>query len=92
MFEMFKFFQVMEEESPPLLVTQISATDLDSGDNGRVTFMLLDDFEQTFEIDSSSGEIYTQTKLDRETVANYELTVIVEDQVKSVNFCMYDVR
>lgn len=86
MLEMFKFLQVMEEESPPLLVTQISATDLDSGDNGRVTFMLLDDFEQTFEIDSSSGEIYTQTKLDRETVANYELTVIVEDQVKICQF------
>ncbi|XP_066141158.1 cadherin-related tumor suppressor isoform X1 [Euwallacea fornicatus] len=71
---------VMEEETPPLLVAQINATDLDSGENGRVSYKLLNDFQESFEIDSASGEIYTQAKLDRETMGTYELTVIAEDQ------------
>lgn len=71
----------MEEESPPILVAQISATDMDSGENGQISYKLLDDFDGSFEIDANSGEIYTQAKLDRESVASYELTVIAEDQV-----------
>lgn len=71
----------MEEESPPILVAQISAADMDSGENGQISYKLLDDFDGSFEIDANSGEIYTQAKLDRESVASYELTVIAEDQV-----------
>ncbi|KAL1509863.1 hypothetical protein ABEB36_004537 [Hypothenemus hampei] len=71
---------VMEEETPPILIAQINATDADSGENGRVSYKLVNDFDKTFEIDRNSGEIYTQTKLDRETIASYELAVIAEDQ------------
>lgn len=74
----------MEEESPPILVAQINATDLDSGENGQVNFKLLDNFDESFEIDSNSGEIYTRSKLDRETISSYELTVIAEDQVSNM--------
>ncbi|KAK4886263.1 hypothetical protein RN001_002534 [Aquatica leii] len=71
---------VLEEESPPQLVIKVSASDADSGDNGQITFRLLDDFEGTFEMDSESGEIYTNTKLDREETPSYELIVEAIDQ------------
>lgn len=71
--------EVLEEESPPLLVTKVSASDLDSGENGSITYRLVNDFEASFEIDANSGEIYTAVKLDREEVAQYELIVEAVD-------------
>ncbi|CAH1977280.1 unnamed protein product [Acanthoscelides obtectus] len=71
---------VMEEEAPPLLVVKVSATDADSGENARVTYKLLDDFDGTFEIDGETGEIYTSTRLDREDIPSYELTVEAVDE------------
>ncbi|CAH1187899.1 unnamed protein product [Phyllotreta striolata] len=71
---------VIEEEAPPLLVVKVSATDIDSGENGEITYKLLQDFEGAFEIDAQSGEIYTNVRLDREDISNYELTVEAVDQ------------
>ncbi|KYB27849.1 cadherin-related tumor suppressor [Tribolium castaneum] len=71
---------ILEEESPPQLVVKVSAEDLDSGENGQVTYKLTDDFDGTFEIDSESGEIYTNARLDREETPAYELTVEALDQ------------
>lgn len=71
---------VLEEESPAQLVMKVSASDTDSGENAQITYHLLDDFDGSFEIDSESGEIYTNTKLDREDIANYELVVNAIDQ------------
>lgn len=59
---------VMEEEYPPLFVTKVHATDHDSDENGQVTYHLLDDFSESFIIDSSTGQIETNAKLDREEV------------------------
>ncbi|KAL3265835.1 hypothetical protein HHI36_010031 [Cryptolaemus montrouzieri] len=58
---------------------KVSARDLDSGMNGQVSYRLLETFEDTFEIDSETGEIYTNMKLDREDVSHYELTVAAAD-------------
>uniref|UniRef100_A0A6P7GGN4 Cadherin-related tumor suppressor n=1 Tax=Diabrotica virgifera virgifera TaxID=50390 RepID=A0A6P7GGN4_DIAVI len=71
---------ILEEEAPPLLVVKVSASDADSGENGQITYKLLDDFEGAFEIDAESGEIYTNTRLDREDIASYELVVEAIDQ------------
>lgn len=71
---------ILENEPPPQLVVKVSATDVDSGENGQVTYKLFDDFEGAFEIDSASGEIYTNTRLDREEMSNYELLVEAVDQ------------
>ncbi|RZC36743.1 Cadherin, Laminin G 1, EGF, and/or Amelogenin domain containing protein, partial [Asbolus verrucosus] len=71
---------ILEEEAPPELVVKVSATDMDSGENGQITYKLTDDFEGAFEIDSESGEIYTNTRLDREDIASYELIVEALDQ------------
>lgn len=71
---------VMEEETPPQLVVKIGATDADDGENGMVTYRLEDDHEGSFEIDPDSGEIYTNTKLDREETSGYKLTVEAIDR------------
>lgn len=71
---------ILEEETPPQLVVKITASDADSGENGQVMFRLVDDFEGTFEMDPESGEIYTNTRLDREEIDSYELTVEALDQ------------
>lgn len=59
---------VMEEEYPPLFVAKVSATDRDSDENGQVTYHLINDFSESFIIDSSTGQIETNAKLDREEV------------------------
>ncbi|TMW50753.1 hypothetical protein DOY81_004167, partial [Sarcophaga bullata] len=72
--------EVMEEESPPQTIVKVKANDRDSGENGEVSYRLLNDFEGTFEIDADSGEIYTTMRLDREEISHYELTVEAVDQ------------
>lgn len=72
--------EVLEDEVPPQMVVRISATDADSEENGQVIYRLVNDFEKTFEIDSDTGEIFTNMRLDREDIANYELTVEAVDQ------------
>lgn len=61
---------VLEEEYPPLFVGKVSAKDRDSGENGQVTYHLVDDLSDSFTIDSNTGQIETNVKLDREEVNN----------------------
>lgn len=70
---------VPEEESPPQLVTKIEAHDDDSSENGRISFRLINDYEETFVIDSDSGEIFTNIALDRESIPFYEILVEAVD-------------
>lgn len=60
---------VPEEEYPAVFVTKISAKDADSGENGQVTYHLVDDFDEAFTIEENTGEIYTNARLDREEVS-----------------------
>lgn len=71
---------VLEEESPPVTVTRVSATDADSGENGIVSYRLVHDFDGSFEIDADTGDIITTMRLDREDIANYQLIVEAVDQ------------
>lgn len=59
---------VLENEYPPVPVTKVSAKDRDSGLNGQVTYHLVNNSFETFIIDSSTGQIDTNAKLDREEV------------------------
>ncbi|XP_059046362.1 cadherin-related tumor suppressor [Achroia grisella] len=70
---------VPEEESPPQLVIKIDAHDDDSNENGRISFKLVNDYEETFKIDSETGEIYTNIPLDRESIPYYEILVEAVD-------------
>lgn len=66
---------VLEDEYPPLFVGQVAASDRDSGENGQVTYHLVDDFSDTFIIDGNTGQIETNVKLDREEVYKCIITV-----------------
>ncbi|XP_072938698.1 cadherin-related tumor suppressor [Epargyreus clarus] len=70
---------VPEEESPPQLVIKIDAHDDDSNENGRISFRLVNDYEETFKIDSENGEISTNIALDRESIPFYEILVEAVD-------------
>lgn len=71
---------VLEEQTPPVFVLKISATDADSNENGQISYEIVDDFEGTFEINPDNGEIYTTVKLDREEINNYDVVIHAVDQ------------
>ncbi|XP_074118991.1 cadherin EGF LAG seven-pass G-type receptor 2 isoform X4 [Sminthopsis crassicaudata] len=71
------------EDVPPFTsVLQISATDRDSGLNGRVfyTFQGGDDGDGDFIVESTSGIVRTLRRLDRENVAQYILRAFAVDK------------
>ncbi|KAE8623202.1 hypothetical protein XENTR_v10005537 [Xenopus tropicalis] len=71
------------EDSPPYTsVLQVSATDRDSGLNGRIfyTFAGGDDGDGDFTVEYTSGIVRTLRQLDRENVVEYRLTVYAVDK------------
>ncbi|KFR02399.1 Neural-cadherin, partial [Opisthocomus hoazin] len=59
-------------------VIQVSATDLDLGQNGEITYSLLHDSGRDytyFHLDSQTGSVYTASVLDREKKGSYLLEV-----------------
>ncbi|XP_060248873.1 cadherin EGF LAG seven-pass G-type receptor 2 isoform X3 [Meriones unguiculatus] len=73
---------VYEDVPPFTSVLQISATDRDSGLNGRVfyTFQGGDDGDGDFIVESTSGIVRTLRRLDRENVAQYVLRAFAVDK------------
>ena len=68
------------------LVVTMTATDLDSGLNGRLTYSIIkqEPAGHTFSIDRESGQISTANELDRERVDNYGLVVMATDSAQPV--------
>ncbi|XP_041796788.1 protocadherin-16-like [Chelmon rostratus] len=56
----------------------VSASDRDSGPNGRLSYRFLHP-DRHFQINSHTGEISTRTILDREQQSSYQLVVVVQD-------------
>ncbi|TTV75071.1 Cadherin EGF LAG seven-pass G-type receptor 2 [Bagarius yarrelli] len=73
---------VMEDVPVYTSVVQVSATDQDSGLNGRVfyTFQGGDDGDGDFIIESTSGIVRTLRRLDRENTAMYNLQAFAVDK------------
>ncbi|XP_036373685.1 cadherin EGF LAG seven-pass G-type receptor 1-like [Megalops cyprinoides] len=73
-------YQVMISEDKPVgsTVVVISATDEDTGENARITYVMEDNVPQ-FKIDPDSGAITTQTEIDYEDQASYTLAIIARD-------------
>ncbi|XP_033089453.1 cadherin EGF LAG seven-pass G-type receptor 1 isoform X2 [Trachypithecus francoisi] len=78
------FYQgsIFEDAPPSTSILQVSATDRDSGPNGRLlyTFQGGDDGDGDFYIEPTSGVIRTQRRLDRENVAVYNLWALAVDR------------
>uniref|UniRef100_T1JHZ3 Uncharacterized protein n=1 Tax=Strigamia maritima TaxID=126957 RepID=T1JHZ3_STRMM len=73
---------IMEEELPPLPVMTVMALDADSGKNGKFSYRIRTDPENgsAFSIDSHSGKISTNSKLDREEMEHHTLFVEAVDE------------
>uniref|UniRef100_A0AAV2LKE3 Cadherin domain-containing protein n=1 Tax=Knipowitschia caucasica TaxID=637954 RepID=A0AAV2LKE3_KNICA len=70
---------VAEDAALRVAVCQVQATDLDLGENGRVTYELKSNPGEVFYINESSGVIRLNSPLDYEHQAYYELVVIARD-------------
>ncbi|CAL1272163.1 unnamed protein product [Larinioides sclopetarius] len=71
---------VQENLDPGQKVTQITAYDSDSGNNGLVFYKLGLGHNNKFYIDSKDGTVWTLSTLDYEKQAFYNMTVIAYDQ------------
>lgn len=60
-------------------VTVISATDLDDGVDGQVTFAIISGDDGKFSVDKYSGQIIVSGSLDREVKTSYSLTISAID-------------
>ena len=60
-------------------VAQLTAVDLDEGVNGTLNYSIIDNEDAIFFIDPSTGEIFTNSSLDREEVAFYSFLVEAAD-------------
>ena len=74
-------FEITEEQTSNLNLGSIVANDKDLEDNGRLTYTIKAGSGDLgkFQIDSSTGLISANTKLDRETQASYSFDVRVSD-------------
>ncbi|XP_038562420.1 cadherin EGF LAG seven-pass G-type receptor 1-like isoform X1 [Micropterus salmoides] len=73
-------YQVMLSEDRPVgsTVVTISATDEDTGENARISYIMEDNVPQ-FKIHPGTGAITTQTDVDYEDQASYTLAIIAHD-------------
>lgn len=75
------FAKVLENATIGTSVLQVSALDSDSGDNGRITYMIdrqRSDPQETFTIDED-GKIKVNKEVDYESQQAYELIVVARD-------------
>ncbi|PRD31895.1 UNVERIFIED_CONTAM: ds [Trichonephila clavipes] len=75
-------YQANVSEAAPkgTFVLKVDATDIDLGENGKLSFTIPNGVaENKFTINSQTGEIHTASLLDREHQASYFITVYVRD-------------
>ncbi|KAM7417879.1 hypothetical protein PAMA_017504 [Pampus argenteus] len=71
--------EVEENNQPGMSLLQVSASDADSGYNGRVTYRLDKHASTIFNIDHVTGQLSVSASLDREQQYVHRLTVIARD-------------
>ncbi|CAD5125122.1 DgyrCDS13365 [Dimorphilus gyrociliatus] len=87
---------VEENNRPGTLLCQLSATDSDRGDNGRVRYAIIrtkpDLFRSYFRINSTNGTLTIVKRLDRERGEKIELDIEARDRGEPSNFAMAIVK
>ena len=69
----------VQENSLGALVMTVGAIDKDMGTNGMIHYALPSDHKSIFRINSTTGELYTRSPLDREKQAMYKFNVSAID-------------
>ncbi|XP_066572373.1 protocadherin alpha-6-like [Amia ocellicauda] len=72
---------ISENSNPGTVIAFLSVTDLDSGSNGQVECSLLGDvpFELKPSFQESVYSLVTKSRLDRESISQYNVTVVAKD-------------
>ncbi|XP_076447116.1 protocadherin-11 X-linked-like [Babylonia areolata] len=71
---------VRENIDPGLFVFEVIAMDPDSNNNGNISYILLENPDSAFSIDSVSGRLRAMKKFDRETRSSYVLVIQARDR------------
>ncbi|XP_055033343.2 protocadherin gamma-C5 isoform X3 [Misgurnus anguillicaudatus] len=78
-----KRVSLLENSPPGTLVTKLNATDIDSGTNGKISYLFSkytpDRILKMFSVDSASGEIHVVGDVDYEEANVYDITVQARD-------------
>ncbi|KAM6931595.1 protocadherin-16-like [Lycodopsis pacificus] len=82
--------QISENRPPGTSVLTVSASDLDQGTNGQVTYGGIS--EEGFSINPATGVITTSKSLDRELQEYYTVTVYAKDEGLPPNYAKATVR
>lgn len=71
---------VLENNAPGTVLTQVTAVDRDSHDNGRVAYSLADPRDdRLFTVDPDTGVVEARLPLDREMAARHSIAVLAVD-------------
>ena len=72
----------------------MTAHDLDEGQNGKVTYKLVDGARNKFQVDELTGTVRIRQKLDFETTQVYNLSVRAEDggEQSLVSMCLLNIE
>ncbi|CAK6446150.1 unnamed protein product [Pipistrellus nathusii] len=78
------FYRVQIPEDSPIgfLIVKVSATDVDIGVNGEISYSLFqapEEIRKTFELNSLTGDIRLKRQLDFEAVQSYEVIIEAKD-------------
>ncbi|KAJ7405115.1 Protocadherin Fat 3 [Willisornis vidua] len=88
-------YEVELAENAPLhtLVTEVKATDEDSGTYGHITYHIVNDFAKDRFYTNKRGQIFTSEKLDRETQTEkvIAISLMAKDSGGRVAFCTVNV-
>lgn len=71
---------ILEDIQPSSEILRVLVSDFDIGLNSDFVFSLVSSVIVPFEIEATTGQIFTTLSLDRETVPEYSFQVIVSDQ------------
>ncbi|KAG7234873.1 hypothetical protein INR49_003683 [Caranx melampygus] len=73
------FASVQENVDSVKSVVQVSAKDVDTSSEGKLSFQMLESHRMYFDVDSKTGVISTLSALDREDKSEHSIEVIVSD-------------
>ena len=81
-FQPVSILTIIEEQPPGTLVGQVTASDVDSGENAILAYSIVDSsILNLFSINSSTGELFTTIMLDRETLVRGNLFLPPQSQL-----------
>ncbi|XP_077869952.1 cadherin-23-like, partial [Saccoglossus kowalevskii] len=74
---------ILEEEAGGVVITYVTATDEDEGENAQWNYTIVDRLANDFTVDDTTGEVTTLKAFDREEQDTYEVYILAVDHGES---------